>query len=158
VGDPAQADKLTLRLAKDDVAIKGRVFDLQGKPIAGATIQVDGIGVPKKGDLSAFLEDLKGRNDGHGTEYNFLITVYFSHFCAPVTTGADGRFQIKGIGSERLAHLTISGPTVETRQVSVRTRPGETMHKWAFGSYPQDDRLNHRFTYYGVEFEHAAAP
>jgi hypothetical protein len=126
--------------------------------VAAVTVRVDGIGVPKKGDLTAFLEDLKGRGDGYGTESNFLTSVDFLRFCPPVTTGADGRFQIKGIGGERLAHLTISGPTIETRQVSVRTRPGETLHAWAWGGYPHDDRFNWRFTYYGAEFEHAAAP
>jgi RNA polymerase sigma factor (sigma-70 family) len=154
VGDPAQADKLTLRLAKDDVAIKGRVIDLQGKPVAGATVLVEGIGVPTKGDLTAFLDDLKGRGDGYPAENRFLTTVYFSRFCLPVTTGADGRFQIKGIGGERLAHLTISGPTIETRQVRVRARPGEMMHKLAWAGNPEGDRL----VYYGVEFEHVAAP
>lgn len=160
VGDPAQAEKLILRLAKDEVPIKGRVLDLQGKPVAGVTVRVDGIGVPKKGDLTEFLEDLKGGSGGNDAESNFLTTVEFSHFCPPVKTGADGRFQIRGIGGERLAQLTISGPTIETRQVMVRTRRGETMHKWAWAAYPPDDRQNRnrRLTYYGAEFEHAAAP
>jgi RNA polymerase sigma factor (sigma-70 family) len=126
VGDPAKADKLTLRLAKDDVAIKGRVLDLQGKPVAGVAVRVDGIGVPKKGDLTAFLEDLKGRSGGLDAEFNFLTTVEFSHFCPPVTTGTDGRFQINGIGGERLAHLTIDvdpGRTLNGRIVGPDDKP-----------------------------------
>ena len=31
--------ELTLRLVKDDVPIKGRVLDLEGRPIAGATVR-----------------------------------------------------------------------------------------------------------------------
>ncbi len=157
VGDPAQAGKLTLRLVKDDVTIKGRVLDLQGKPIAGATVRVDGVGVPNKGDLTAFLADLQGRTDGYPAENNLLTTVNHADFARlwpPVTTGADGRFQIKGIGGERVAHLTISGPTIETRQVRVRTRPGEMIHKLAWAGFPDCDRL----IYYGAEFEHVAGP
>lgn len=137
IGNPAVADKLTLRLAKDDVPIKGRILDLQGKPIAGATVQVDGISVPNKGDLSAFLDDLKGHTDGYASESKFLTRVHHDNFARlfpSATTGADGRFQLRGVGGERLAHLTISGPTIETRQVTVRTRPGETIHSLSFAN------------------------
>ena len=32
-----------LRLVKDDVPIRGRVIDIQGRPVAGATVQLVGI-------------------------------------------------------------------------------------------------------------------
>ena len=48
-------------------------------------------------------------------------------FIPPVKTGADGRFLIAGIGRERVATLEIQGPTIETVQVVVRTRPGATI-------------------------------
>jgi RNA polymerase sigma factor (sigma-70 family) len=157
VGDPAEADKLTLRLAKDDVPIKGRVLDLLGKPVAGATVSLDGIGVPNKGDLTAFLKDLQDRTDGYPAENNLLTTVYHADFARlwpAVKTDTDGRFQLKGIGRERLVHLTISGPTIEARQVRVRTRPGEMIHKLEWANNPQGGRL----LYYGATFEHVAAP
>ena len=113
--------------------------------------------MPNKGDLTAFLDDLKGRIDGYPAENSLLTTVDHADFArlfSSATTGADGRFQIKGIGGERVAHLTISGPTIETRQVRVRTRPGEMIHKLAWAGFPDCDRL----IYYGAEFEHVAAP
>jgi RNA polymerase sigma factor (sigma-70 family) len=157
VGDPAQADKLTIRLARDDVPIQGRVLDLQGKPLAGVSVRVGGIGVPKKGDLTAFLENLKIRSDGYPAEGEFLTGVHHADFVRlfpSVTTGADGRFQLRGIGGERIAYLTLSGPTIETKEVRVRTRPGERIQKLQFAFNPGSGHL----TYYGQEFEHLAAP
>jgi RNA polymerase sigma factor (sigma-70 family) len=40
-GELASSGDLTLRLAKDDVPIQGRILDLEGKPIAGVTVRVD---------------------------------------------------------------------------------------------------------------------
>ena len=33
-------DELTLRLSRDDVPIEGRVIDIQGRPVAGVSIDV----------------------------------------------------------------------------------------------------------------------
>ncbi len=157
VGDPANADKLTIRLARDDVAITGRVLDLQGKPLAGASVRVGGIGVPKKGDLTAFLKNLKIRTDGYPAEAEFLTNVHHADFARlfpSVTTGADGRFRLRGIGGERIAYLTISGPTIETKEVRALTRPSEKIQKLQFAFNPGSGHL----IYYGTEFEHLAAP
>ena len=45
-----------------------------------------------------------------------------------VTTGADGRFRLTGIGRERVVSLWIEGPTIATEfgDVYARTRPGPT--------------------------------
>src|SRR5947209_6223072 len=56
---------MTLRLTKDDVPITGRVLDLQGKPVAGATVSVHNLFWPKKGnDLTAWLTQLKESKEG----------------------------------------------------------------------------------------------
>lgn len=147
-----------LRLVKDDQPIHGRILDLQGKPIAGVTIRVEDLSTPLAADLTPWLEALRqDKNDGYPTESKFLKTLHSSSLTQlfpAMTTDADGRFLLKGIGRERLAGIRIEGPTIEMRQVRVMTRPGEMMNVTAFRRNPKGYVL----TYYGATFDHYAAP
>jgi RNA polymerase sigma factor (sigma-70 family) len=94
-------EDLTLRLARDDIPIKGRVCDLQGRPVAGATVRPD--------YLSAG-EDHLWQNAWAGLPEN-------------VTTDKDGTFVLTGIGRDRTIHLHVEGPMIEHKLVSVTTPP-----------------------------------
>src|SRR5262249_51068852 len=111
------AGDVTLRLVEDDVPLQGRILDLQGKPAAGATVPTAAVlYVPRKGDLPAWLEALKAAKENPGgVDVNHLLGLWspaFVAFSPPVTTGADGRFTIKGIGRERVVGLRFEGPTI----------------------------------------------
>src|SRR5262249_31948519 len=41
-----------------------------------------------------------------------------------VTTDKDGRFQIKGVGRDRIVSFTVEAPAIETKAIHVLTRPG----------------------------------
>jgi RNA polymerase sigma factor (sigma-70 family) len=156
--DPAAADNLTLRLARDDVPIRGRVLNLQGLPVAGVTVRVVGIGVPKAADLSAWLKALRAdARNGYETEYKFLTTintVNIGNPYPPAVTDKEGRFTMTGFGRERVIRLSLEGPTIETREVRVRTRPGKTLTALPWAYNPGSGTL----VYYGATFDHAAAP
>ncbi|MBI1914177.1 MAG: sigma-70 family RNA polymerase sigma factor [Planctomycetes bacterium] len=157
LGDPTAADKQTLRLGRDDVPIKGRVLDLEGRPVAGAKVVVEALMVPNKGDLTAFLASLEASKDGYPSENEFLTSLHgqgIDRLFPEVTADKEGRFELRGIGWERVVNLTISGPTIETKQVRVRTRPGKTLERLEWKQYHTTGTL----TYYGSTFEHAAAP
>ncbi len=131
VGKPGATD-LTLRLVKDDVPICGRLLDLQGRPVAGVQVRIDGsLYTPEKGDLTTWLSTLKDENrDPNLVWYAHLTNLSrpaFDVLFPPVTTGADGRFCIKGIGRERVASLRIEGPTIATHSLHMMTRPSETV-------------------------------
>jgi hypothetical protein len=72
---PEAATDLTLRLVKDDVPIRGRVLNLEGKPVAGVRVRVNDfeplyipqLYVPKKGDLTDWLVALKTNKMHRGT-------------------------------------------------------------------------------------------
>jgi hypothetical protein len=149
-----------LRLVKDDLPIQGRILNLEGKPVAGARVRIaDALYIPKKDDLTTWLAAVKAgqkETDRYNVDWLHLIELYSTAFdllIPPATTGRDGRFQIKGIGRERLARLRIEGPTIATQIVTVQTRSDEAIY------YQRTDNPKPRIhTYYGVALEILAAP
>ena len=60
----------TLRLP-EDVPINGRVIDLEGKPVTGATIRLESIDTTKSDNLDEFLTFFRSRDD-HERSVNLL--------------------------------------------------------------------------------------
>jgi RNA polymerase sigma factor (sigma-70 family) len=156
------AGDLTLRLAKDDVPIAGRILDLQGKPITGVKVRVDELCMPSTGDLTPWLDALQANKlDGIGIENRFLESVHVpssANVFLAVVTDEQGRFQIKGVGRERVVGITIEGPTIMRSHmgaaIRVRTRPGKPIHAAMYSRNPEGGQI----TYYGADFDHTAAP
>jgi RNA polymerase sigma factor (sigma-70 family) len=163
LGRPQAAAGLTLRLVPE-VPIRGRVLDLQGKPVAGARVRVNDrvnaaqLYVPKSGDLTDWLAALKAnRMDPWDAERAYFTELYspaFGSLIPAAPTGADGRFQLRGVGGERLAHLRIEGPTIATQIVNVMTRPGEAIRLPLSRRRPRGETT----TYHGATFDVLAAP
>jgi RNA polymerase sigma factor (sigma-70 family) len=110
-------DDVTLRLVKDDLPVTGRVLDLEGRPVVGATVRVIWVDVV---DLKPWLDDPK-RVD--------LVKKKGLHVAmldGPklVKTGKDGRFRLTGFGRDRVAHLWIRGEGIENTDVEVIARDG----------------------------------
>jgi RNA polymerase sigma factor (sigma-70 family) len=112
---PEASAGLTLRLVKDDVPIRGRVLDLEGKPVAGATVRID----------DELLVPADGGNARGGADLTSLRSAGFATLFPPVKTGADGRFQIPGVGRGRVATLRVEGPTIASQQVQAMARPAD---------------------------------
>ncbi len=151
--DDGRSKDLTLKLARDDVPISGRILGLEGQPIAGVIVKVLDLGSPIDGSLDAWLKAADERKEYHGFDDTgfFAGRMVFQPnppVIPPVTTGPDGRFRIEAIGQERVATLQFEGPTIETVQVKVRTRPGPTIR------IPPPRPV----TIYGATFEHLAGP
>jgi hypothetical protein len=156
---PGVAGDVTLRLVADDVPLQGRLLDLQGKPVAGASVRIDDLlFVPQKGDLTAWLEELKIAKENPGrVDANHLLGLWSPAFVAlfpPITTGADGRFTIKGLGRERVVGLRIEGPTIVTRQVKAMTRRSDPIR------IPEESSRKESpvTTYYGTGFDLVLPP
>jgi RNA polymerase sigma factor (sigma-70 family) len=153
------ATDLMLRLVKDDVPIRGRILDLQGKPVAGVQVRINGsLYTPEKGDLTAWLNSLKDvSRDSDSVGHSHLTSLSspaIDLLFPPVTTGADGRFCIQGIGRERVADLRIEGPTIATQVIHVMTRSHETLQVPEDKNHPKSGTV----AYFGAEFDFAAAP
>jgi RNA polymerase sigma factor (sigma-70 family) len=89
--------EMILRLVPDDVPVKGRVLDLQGRPVVGARVWLKNI-------ESWYRPNWEGLP---GT----------------LTTDKDGRFVLTGVGRERKLTLGIAGPAIERKSVELAAKP-----------------------------------
>ncbi len=127
--EPDANRDVTVRLAHDDVPIRGRLIDLQGRPVASARIRVERVATSAKGDLTPFLtaaKESKFRIYELRDRYlsrDFQFTDSF-HPIPTVTADSDGRFVVRGIGREREVSLMVEGSSVRWTEVSALTRPG----------------------------------
>jgi RNA polymerase sigma factor (sigma-70 family) len=151
---PAGGSEVTFRLVKD-VPILGRIVNLEGKPIAGVTVRPFQIAVTEKEDLSPWLKaaqtrKLPGSGDFFRHEVGSLGTL--PGLAAQVTTDADGRFCLTGVGRERLVGLWLAGPKVECDTIVVMTRPGKALClQDSLGSDAQ-------YKVYPATFQHVVSP
>jgi len=116
--DAKAPDDLTVELAVDDIPIRGRIFDLEGKPVAGVTVRVDATHALPDGGPKAYLEWTAGHRAR--PQLN-SINGPPPGVAAEVQTDVEGRFRITGIGRDRAARLLVSGPGIAYEHVSVIT-------------------------------------
>jgi beta-lactamase regulating signal transducer with metallopeptidase domain len=157
-GPKPDSRNLTIRLARDDVPISGRFVDLEGRPLPGVTIQPDRILEAKNGDLSPWISASKSGNEGmYENEQNYLDRSLWNaggKASRAVTTDADGRFTITGVGRERVVEVKYSGPTVTSKQIGILTRDAQPLVVTLARRSPDWGK----WQFYGARFEHAAAP
>jgi beta-lactamase regulating signal transducer with metallopeptidase domain/protocatechuate 3,4-dioxygenase beta subunit len=122
---------LTLTLARDDVPIEGRVIDLEGRPVAGASAKVV---LLYRAESPEAIDRwrrvvVEGAQGGERPRSHYFpianeraLPESEPALPAPVKTDADGRFRIEGLGRDRLAILEVSGPSAAFRRVEVVTR------------------------------------
>jgi RNA polymerase sigma factor (sigma-70 family) len=151
----------TLRLTRDDRPISGRIIDLEGKPVAGATVTVHSFFQPMKRDLTAWLAQLKERQEGYPAINEHLFGLGglwmgrdVGRIFPPALTDAEGRFRIKGVGRERLVGLRIEGPTLVSTQLWAMTRPCDTLKAASWRRGQGDPAM----TFVGTNFRHIVPP
>jgi RNA polymerase sigma factor (sigma-70 family) len=130
----ARIDKggdVTLHLAKDDVPINGRIIDLEGRPVAGVTIQVLRL---EQSELKSWIDKAKQGISGH--QQRELASIALDGLTR-LTTGKDGRFQLSGFGRERVVLLSVSGDNIEhcIFWVMTRSAPVAGLRPGPYGTY-----------------------
>ena len=147
-------DDLTIRLV-DDVPITGQVVDLEGKPVAGATLRVLEISAAPGEDLGPWLEAAQGKKGGSSrleTRDFRWDHINVSQLALIATTDAEGHLRLAGIGRNRLVRAQLDGPVIASQYLNVLTRLGTaievTESKGHLGVA----------TYYGANFRYVAGP
>src|SRR5262249_5107853 len=155
VNDP---DNLTLELVEDE-PIAGRVVDLEGKPVTGATLRVLEVRAAPQEDLSPWDAAVKAKKGlslqlDHQHLPRLLIASEVPGVSAKITTDADGRFKLAGIGRNRLVTLRLDGPNIASTKLYVLTRPGKTIEGPAVQANFDYDEPGVVASYYGRDFQH----
>jgi RNA polymerase sigma factor (sigma-70 family) len=149
---------LTLRLVKDDMPITGHVVDLEGKPVAGATLTVLQINAAPGEDLGPWLEAARAKKGLSLALEQEYLKRYTIALAPKVTTDAAGRFRLTGVGRHRLVWAQLDGPTVASQQLHILTRPGTAIEVTYHQGRPEDGDPRIVTTYYGADFRFVAAP
>ena len=119
--DPVDID---LQLPSD-TPLRGQFLDPEGQPLAGARVRVTQILIPRDRDLNAHLirESLATVvNCSPGYERMLTRPADIPGVKIETRTDAQGRFQLTGLGSDRLVSLDVSAPTVVDTTLTVMTR------------------------------------
>jgi RNA polymerase sigma factor (sigma-70 family) len=116
-------EEVELRLVKDN-PVRGTIVDTQGKPVAGATVAVSKLCAFADNSLDEFLDGYK-RGDRSPLYPGAAETFWCDTGALPaVTTDKDGKFEITGVGAERLAALRVRGPGLAVSELWVVNRKG----------------------------------
>jgi RNA polymerase sigma factor (sigma-70 family) len=146
---------LALKLVPDDVPIRGRIVDLQGKPVAGATVTPLEVWATPDDKLDDWLKTIRSEEDApRQISANLFRRKATPPVLEPTRTDARGRFTFVGIGRDRLLRVRVSGPTMATAEVDLVTRAMPPVRV-------QYDPKNPKFgqvTYHGSTFDFAADP
>ena len=116
VGPDDTRRELTIPLRADDVPISGRVIDLEGRPIRGVRVEalcISALPGDRPDVLIQKLKDNRGKmNPTLWAEMRDAL-ILGSHGPLPSTlTDAAGRFQLKGVGRDRLVTVIVEGPSI----------------------------------------------
>ena len=155
----ARAD-VTLQLVKDEVPIEGRILDLEGRPVPGATVTTEEIIAAPGEDLTPVIKALNSGMSGD-VPPKFLAASVVG-LPPTLTTDRDGRFRLAGIGQERTVSLRISGSTIQTGDIFVMTRLGiqasSVKHERPKLVIANSPSAGVGPMVYPARFEHAAGP
>src|SRR5262249_39636374 len=118
---------VVLKLVRDDVPIRGRILDIQGRPISGVAVRVTQINTPKPGaDLDAMLATGECDFDKLQHWYQVPTSVIAGKIAK---SDADGHFEIRGMGRDRIVGLMFESPSTQTINVYAMSRSANTLPK-----------------------------
>ncbi|HEV3078739.1 MAG TPA: sigma-70 family RNA polymerase sigma factor [Gemmataceae bacterium] len=164
-------ETITVQLTRDVTPIKGRLVDLQGKPLAGLNISTVSVWAPEKGDLTPFIQALSAGGSFYTSAFKHVPNAFtawiigqdVSRFLPSTITDAGGRFQLTGLARETIVELRIEGAAVETQRFYVinRPRPGSAARLLAARKKPSKDPEDYEeppACIFWNDFDHALAP
>jgi RNA polymerase sigma factor (sigma-70 family) len=112
-----------LRLVNEQ-EIRGRVVNTEGKPVAGVSVVVKNLGVYPNNSMDSFLVTWKKRHFMSGIPGGDKSIWGGLESAFAAKTDAEGRFVLRGLGSERLVTLSLGGAGIAEREEWIVTRKG----------------------------------
>ncbi len=123
VDDPTD---VSFELVRDDVAVRGVVKNLEGRPVSNAHVGIGSTQIVQ--DPPAFLRAVEMGTLSSQTGKQRIVHVgAFPGQPAEVLTDASGLFELKGFGRDRLVSLRIQGPGIQDASLQVLVRRGRAV-------------------------------
>ena len=149
----------TLKLPRDAGPVRGRLLDLEGRPLAGVVVRVERIQDP---DIAALLEaletsssDLYYQSINNRSALGVWITRNEWRALMPsVKTNENGEFTLRGLGVDQMATVTLFADRVAAEQFYILGREMETKRLPHIFSYPNGPKD----VYVGTRFTHSVGP
>lgn len=152
---------LELQLARDDVPVRGQLLGTDGNPLAGARVRLTHIMIPRNRDLTEFLDHWSKAHVSAtfmtGINYKRQINKHFElmDLRSELVTDAEGRFELSGIGRDRIAQFEVTAPSIVTTRIQVMTRESESVGILLDGF---EGKGNPTQTIYGANFSAKLKP
>ena len=102
----------------EDLSLEGRFLDVQGNPMSGAKVFVREVSSDSAVNLTRYIQTLERSSATLKTCWGPLPGQP-----PQVTTAADGRFRLTGLGRDRLVMLALEGSGILSTQRVAMTRP-----------------------------------
>jgi hypothetical protein len=121
----APAHDIELKLAADEIPIRGRLLDEQGKPLAGVSATVFAIIEQPNGNARELLRAIRSGSqeppaEGWDDPKSCLMLGFCR--CSPsARSDANGEFRLSGVGRDRIVMLDLQGAHIAGTQVLVMT-------------------------------------
>jgi hypothetical protein len=150
----ASKDAAVLKLVRDDTPLTGRVETPDGKPVAGATVRLEGVYANAANDLTAWVAAADRKEDfGAALKHLPLQLSGAGLGRVAATTDRDGRFELDGLGANRVVSLRLAGPGLAAATVVARTQPGPRLDMNLDGWFAPEPH-----GCFGADFAVTAAP
>ena len=147
-----------LQLVRDAQAVTGTIMDIEGQPVAGAKLTLLQILTGVNDTLNewhlAAAEPTADFYSTHRKTLNYINGPQVRSLVKPAVTNAAGKFQLSGVGDNRIVELLVEGPGIATETIYARTEKGKTIGLMRVRRVPRQGSDN----YYSNEFTYIAAP
>ncbi|MFV1963896.1 MAG: M56 family metallopeptidase [Pirellulaceae bacterium] len=146
---------IQLRAAGDPIC--GRLVDMDGQPVVGATVRIRWFNRLDEPGWRREAEVRDAKNAAWRARVNHLLNIIepapLRDALPMATTNDDGRFALKEIGPDRMFQLLVEGNGIESTEILVRNQPGETVE-----IQPERHSEGAARKVYGKDFLHVVGP
>lgn len=154
LADVLKRRELTVSLERE-VPVHGRILTLEGRPVVGATVSVRSVRATNDGGLTPFIATVKA---GNGSNFQFDKYTFEPPQLSPLTTDAEGRFRLTGVGQNRVVELHVAGRSIQNGDLRVMTLESAPIQAEKGRGFADFDQEMGRPPVFGATFEWVARP
>src|SRR5262249_20396254 len=127
IGGKHKDGEISLQLVEADVAVTGRILDLEGRPMQGITVELRWVGKNPDGPMADWIKrfvDVHEKGAWNNEDGLDIIRPWGLGVPLTALTDKDGRFRLSGIGNDRMATVLVRSETTEELRLQLIAREG----------------------------------